>query len=207
MLIGYARVSKIDQNLNLQIDALKRVGCSKIFTDQVSGSIKSRPQLEQALDFLRSRDILVVWRLDRLGRSLRHLIELVAELQAKEIGFRSITEAMDTTTSGGKLIFHIFGALAEFERNVIQERTRAGLEAARARGRKGGRKPKLTEKQQQVAVKLYHEKAHTVEEICRIMGISKPTLYSYINKAEGGSEKRDATARTADQENPIPLGD
>ena len=207
MLIGYARVSKIDQNLNLQIDALKRVGCSKIFTDQVSGSIKSRPQLEQALDFLRSRDILVVWRLDRLGRSLRHLIELVAELQAKEIGFRSITEAMDTTTSGGKLIFHIFGALAEFERNVIQEITRAGLEAARARGRKGGIKPKLTEKQQQVAVKLYHEKAHTVEEICRIMGISKPTLYSYINKAEGGSEKRDATARTADQENPIPLGD
>jgi len=207
MLIGYARVSKIDQNLNLQIDALKRVGCSKIFTDQVSGSIKSRPQLEQALDFLRAGDILVVWRLDRLGRSLRHLIELVAELQEKEIGFRSLTEAMDTTTSGGKLIFHIFGALAEFERNVIQERTRAGLEAARARGRKGGRKPKLTEKQQQVAVKLYHEKAHTVEEICRIMGISKPTLYSYINKAEGGSEKRDATARTADQENPIPLGD
>lgn len=207
MLIGYARVSTIDQNLFLQIDALQRIGCDKIFTDQVSGSVKSRPQLELAFDFLREGDTLVVWRLDRLGRSLRHLIELVTELQEKGIGFRSLTEAMDTTTCSGKLIFHIFGALAEFERNLIRERTKAGLEAARARGRKGGRKPALSDKQQQVAVKLYHEKAHTVEEICRIMGISKPTLYSYINKAEGGSEKRDATTKTADQENPIPLGD
>jgi len=207
MLIGYARVSTMDQNLSLQIDALQRIGCDKLFTDQVSGSVKNRPQLEQALDFLRSGDTLVVWRLDRLGRSLRHLIEFVTELQERGIGFRSLTESMDTTTSGGKLIFHIFGALAEFERNLIRERTKAGLEAARARGRKGGRKPALSDKQQEVAVKLYHEKAHTAEEICRIMGISKPTLYSYIKKAAEGNEEKDATAKTEDKENPIPLGD
>jgi DNA invertase Pin-like site-specific DNA recombinase len=206
MLIGYARVSTMEQNLNLQTDALRRVGCEKIFTDQVSGSVKNRPQLHQALDFIRSGDTLVVWRLDRLGRSLRHLIELVTELQEQGIGFRSLSESMDTTTCSGKLIFHIFGALAEFERNLIRERTKAGLEAARARGRKGGRKPALSAKQQQVAVKLYHEKDHTAEEICRIMGISKPTLYSYIKKAEG-SEEKDAIAETAaDKENPIPLG-
>jgi DNA invertase Pin-like site-specific DNA recombinase len=183
MLIGYARVSTIDQNLFLQIDALQQVGCEKIFTDQVSGSVKSRPQLELAFSFLREGDTLVVWRLDRLGRSLRHLIELVTKLEEKGIHFRSLTETMDTTNSGGKLIFHIFAALAEFERNIIIERTKAGLEAARARGRKGGRKPALSAKQQEVAVKLYHEKDHTAEEICRIMGISKPTLYSYIKKA------------------------
>lgn len=183
MLIGYARVSTLDQNLNLQVDALEKVGCEKIFTDQVSGSTACRPQLETALDFLREGDTLVVWRLDRLGRNLRHLIELVTQLSEIGIGFRSLTESMDTTTCSGKLIFHIFGALAEFERNLIRERTKAGLEAARARGRKGGRKPALSAKQQQVAVKLYHEKDHTAEEICRIMGISKPTLYSYINKA------------------------
>ena len=207
MLIGYARVSTIEQNLNLQTDALQRIGCSKVFTDQVSGSVKSRPQLDQALDFIRCGDTLVVWRLDRLGRSLRHLIELVTELQEKGIGFRSLTESMDTTTCSGKLIFHIFGALAEFERNLIRERTKAGLDAARARGRKGGRKPALSAKQQEVAVKLYHEKNHTAEAICRIMEISKPTLYSYIKKAEEGKEKNDATAKTTDKENPIPLGD
>ena len=206
MLIGYARISTLEQNLNLQTDALQRVGCEKIFTDQVSGSVKSRPQLDQALDFIRCGDTLVVWRLDRLGRSLRHLMELVTELQEKGIGFRSLTESMDTTTSGGKLIFHIFGALAEFERNLIRERTKAGLKAARARGRKGGRKPALSTKQQQVAVKLYHEKAHTAEEICRIMGISKPTLYSYIKKAAEANGVQDATAKTeADKENTVSL--
>ena len=131
----------------------------------------------------------------------------LSALQERGIGFRSLTESMDTTTSGGKLIFHIFGALAEFERNVIRQRTKAGLEAARARGRKGGRKPALSDKQQEVAVKLYHEKAHTAKEICRIMGISKPTLYSYIKKAAEGNEEKDATAKTEAKENPIPLGD
>lgn len=184
MFIGYARVSTYDQNLNLQIDALKKVDCEKIFTDQVSGSTTCRPQLEAVLDFLREGDTLVVWRLDRLGRNLRHLCELVTQLEEKGIGFRSLTESMDTTTCSGKLIFHIFGALAEFERNLIRERTKAGLKAARARGRLGGRKPALSEKQQEVAVRLYHEKQHTVDEICRIMGISKPTLYSYIRKSE-----------------------
>ena len=176
-----------DQNMNLQIDALKQVGCEKLFTDQVSGSTTTRPQLEAVLDFLREGDTLVVWRLDRLGRNLKHLIELVNRLDSKGIGFRSLTESMDTTTSGGKLIFHIFGALAEFERNLIRERTKAGLVAARARGRLGGRKPALSPHQQGVAVRLYHENEHTVSEICRIMGISKPTLYSYIHKAAGGS--------------------
>ena len=171
----------------MQIDALQKVGCEKIFTDQVSGSRASRPQLGEAIEFLREGDTLVVWRLDRLGRNLRHLIELVRKLEEKGIGFRSLTESMDTTTCSGKLIFHIFGALAEFERNLIRERTKPGLAAARARGRLGGRKPALSPNQQEVAVRLYHEKERTVEEICRIMGISKPTLYSYIRKAEGTS--------------------
>ena len=205
MLIGYARVSTYDQNLDLQIDALKKVGCEKLFTDHVSGSQTSRPQLDSALDFLREGDALVVWRLDRLGRNLKHLIELVTQLEEKGIGFRSLTESMDTMTCSGKLIFHIFGALAEFERNLIRERTRAGLTAARARGRLGGRKPKLKEKQQQVAVQLYHDKQHTVDEICHIMGISKPTLYSYIHKAKKESHKDGST--TAAKEDSISLGD
>lgn len=184
MLIGYARVSTDDQNLNLQLDALKKAGCQKIFTDHVSGSTTGRPHLEAVLDFLREGDTLVVWRLDRLGRNLRHLIEFVTPLEEKGIGFRSLTESMDTTTCSGKLSFHIFGALAEFERNLIRERTKAGLQAARARGRLGGRKPALSLHQQEVAVRLYHEKEHPVDEICRMMGISKPTLYSYIRKSE-----------------------
>lgn len=189
MFIGYARVSTDDQNLNLQIDALKKVGCEKIFMDQVSGSRTCRPRLEEVLDFLRFGDTLVVWRLDRLGRSLRHLIELVRKLEDKGICFRSLTESMDTTTCSGKLIFHIFGALAEFEQNLIRERTKAGLAAARARGRLGGRKPALSPHQQEIALRLYHEKQHMVDDICRMMGISKPTLYSYIKKAEGTQRK------------------
>jgi DNA invertase Pin-like site-specific DNA recombinase len=144
MLIGYARVSTADQTLALQQDALNKAGCDQIFTDTASGSAADRAGLEQALSHLRPRDTLVVWRLDRLGRSLRHLIDTVTDLEARGIGFRSITEAIDTTTSGGKLIFHIFGALAEFERDIIRERTQAGLTAARNRGRSGGRPKSLT---------------------------------------------------------------
>src|SRR2546421_4899615 len=140
MLVGYARVSTQDQTLNLQKDALEKIGCTKIFTDTASGTQTERKGLEEAIDFLRAGDSLVVWRLDRLGRSLRHLIEVITALEKRGIGFKSLTESIDTTTSGGKLIFHIFGALAEFERNLIRERTMAGLAAARARGHKGGRR-------------------------------------------------------------------
>ena len=142
MLLGYARVSMHDQNLDLQKDALKGASCEKIFLDEISGSTKHRPGLERALDSLREGDTLIVWRLDRLGRSLKDLIELVGQLERKGVALRSLQEANDTTSPGGKLIFHVFGALAEFERNLIRERTQAGLAAARARGRKGGR-PKI----------------------------------------------------------------
>ena len=140
--------------------------------------------MQEALEFLRKGDSLVVWRLDRLGRSLKHLLEIVSELEQRGIGFRSLQESIDTTTSGGRLIFHIFGALAEFERNLIRERTMAGLTAARARGRVGGRPRKLDEKKTELAYRLYDEKRHTVNELCQMLGISKPTLYSYLNQRE-----------------------
>src|SRR5687767_10100234 len=138
MLIGYARVSTADQTLNLQHDALTKAGGKKIFTDTASGAKQERKGLNEALSQMREGDTLVVWRLDRLGRSLKHLIDTIAHLDSQGIGFKSLTENIDTTTSGGKLIFHIFGALAEFERNLIKERTNAGLHAARTRGIKGG---------------------------------------------------------------------
>ncbi len=144
-----------------------------------------RPGLGRVHDTLRSGDVLAVWRLDRLGRSLKHLIELMAELQAERIGFQSVTESIDTTTPGGTLVFQIFGALAEFERNLIRERTYAGLAAARARGRKGGRRKKLGEKQRAVGVDLYRRKKHTIDEICKAVGISRPTLYKYVAAAGG----------------------
>ena len=180
MLIGYARVSTNEQNLDLQKDALEKAGCKEIYVEQASGSKSSRPELERAIEMLREEDTLVVWRLDRLGRSLKHLIELVTELEESGIGFKSLTESMDTTTNNGKLIFHIFGALAEFERNLIRERTQAGLAAARARGRKGGRPHALDDKGRAMAVKLYNSREHSVAEICQTMGISGPTLYSYV---------------------------
>ena len=180
MYIGYARVSTEDQNLNLQRDALEKAGCELIFDDQVSGTKDRRPGLEQALSHLRAGDTLVVWRLDRLGRSLRHLIDTVTELQEKGIGFKSLTESIDTTTSGGKLVFHIFGALAEFEREIIRERTNAGLQSARARGRRGGPKHKLTPKQVAIARQLWDSNT-PVKEICETLGISRATFYRYIN--------------------------
>jgi DNA invertase Pin-like site-specific DNA recombinase len=137
MLIGYARISTIDQNLALQMDVLKKAGCEKIFEDQASGGKVDRVGLKAALDCAREGDTVLVWRLDRLGRSLKHLIETVTQLNERDVGFRSLQETIDTTTSGGKLVFQIFGDLAEFERNLIRERTKAGLEAARARGRNG----------------------------------------------------------------------
>jgi DNA invertase Pin-like site-specific DNA recombinase len=184
MKIGYARVSTHEQNLDLQRDALKAAGCQKIIEDTASGGKVRRDGLERARELLRTGDVLVVWRLDRLGRSLKHLIELMGELEGEGIGFQSVTEAIDTTTPGGKLVFHIFGALAEFERNLIRERTKAGLDAARARGRKGGRRKKLDERKRALAVELYRQKKHTIIEICEMVDITKPTLYRYVEEAE-----------------------
>jgi DNA invertase Pin-like site-specific DNA recombinase len=181
MLVGYARVSTAEQTLALQEDALRAAGCDKIFTDTLSGSQAERPGLTQALAYLRPGDALAVWRLDRLGRSLKALIEALTTLEGRGIGFRSLTEQLDTTTSGGKLIFHVFGALAEFERELIRERTRAGLAAARARGRRGGRPKKLgTPTKVALAQALYDDKRHSVAEICTTLGISRATLYRSI---------------------------
>ena len=166
MLIGYARVSTTEQTLALQNDALTNAGCSRIFTDTASGATTTRPGLMQAMTFAREGDVLVVWRLDRLGRSLKHLIDTITTLNQQGIGFKSLTEQIDTTTSGGKLIFHIFGALAEFERDIIRDRTRAGLQAARARGRIGGR-PKATSlndpRKVAMAQALYNEKTNSCQ--------------------------------------------
>src|SRR5438128_12564012 len=181
MLIGYARVSTTDQTLDLQKDALEKLGCNKIFTDTISGAATERKGLDAALAYVREGDSLVVWRLDRLGRSLKHLIETITNLNNKKIGFQSITENIDTTTSGGKLIFHIFGALAEFERDIIRERTKAGLQAARARGRKGGQPKALTPKQARIAQALYDDKTNAISDICKTLNISRATLYRYIN--------------------------
>ena len=183
MLIGYARVSTHEQTLNLQQDALQKIGCTKIFTDTASGAKTERKGLEEALNYVRKGDTLVVWRLDRLGRSLPHLITTMTDLLERGSGFKSLTENIDTTTSGGKLIFHIFGALAEFERNLIKERTQAGLMAARARGRRGGRPKALTAKQLSIARDLY-EKRHPIADICRTLKISRATLYRSIKTGE-----------------------
>ena len=180
MLIGYARVSTSDQTLDLQKDALQKAGCDRIFTDTASGAKAERKGLDEALSYVRTGDTLVVWRLDRLGRSLPHLIETITGLNNRGVGFKSITEAIDTTTSGSKLVFHIFGALAEFERDIIKERTNAGLSAARARGRLGGRPNALTPKKAQMAKELYKDKNNTVDEICKTLNVSRATLYRYV---------------------------
>ena len=185
MLIGYARVSTDDQNLDLQLDALRLAGCEKVYEDRISGAKAARPGLATALEVARAGDVLTVWRLDRLGRSLHDLILLGRKLDEAGIGLMSMQEKIDTSSSGGRLVFHMFGALAEFERNLVRERTQAGLNAARARGRKGGRPKVLEPAKRQLAVKLYSEKQHTIREICRMMGISKPTLYNYLAEAGG----------------------
>jgi len=182
MNIGYARVSTFDQTLILQQDALATANCERVFTDTISGAKSERPGLTEALDFLRPGDVLVVWRLDRLGRSLKMLIETLTLLSERGIGFRSLTEQIDTTTPGGKLIFHVFGALAEFERDLIRERTQAGLAAARARGRTGGRPKKLgTPGKLAMARSLYNDKNNSIVDICKTLGISRATLYRYLD--------------------------
>jgi DNA invertase Pin-like site-specific DNA recombinase len=196
MLIGYARVSTHDQTLDLQTDALKQAGCVQLFTDTVSGAQQERPGLTDALSHLRPGDTLVVWKLDRLGRSLKHLIETVTQLQEQGIGFRSITESIDTTTSGGKLIFHVFGALAEFERDIIRERTKAGLAAARARGRHGGRPRAISPKKLVQLHDLAGDTSTTIPDILDTLKISRATYYRYrktqpAREQQGTSKERD----------------
>jgi len=183
-LVGYARVSTTDQNPDLQQDALTAAGCARVFTDTASGALDKRPHLDALLDYLRPGDVLVVWRLDRLGRSVRHLTETVNTLAERGVGFRSLTEGIDTTTPAGKLVFHIFAALGEFEREIIRERTNAGLDAARARGRKGGRRPKMTPGKLDTARQLYDSKEHTMEQIAEIVGVSRARLYRHLEPAE-----------------------
>ena len=179
MLVGYARVSTDEQNLDLQVDALKSAGCGRIFQDQCSGSIDDRSGLSELLKFVREGDVLVVWKLDRLGRSLKHLIRTVDELQARGVGFKSLQEAIDTTTPGGKLVFHVFAALAEFERDLIKERTKAGLESAKARGRIGGRPKAMDPTKVRLAQAMLKEPGTPIEVICRTLQVSKSTLYRY----------------------------
>src|SRR5258706_5638054 len=185
MLIGYARVSTQDQNLDLQLDALFKAGCStdKTYKDTISSAKDLRPELEKALDQLRTGDTIVVWRLDRIGRSLQELITLVDGIRAQGADFKSLTENIDTTTSGGKLIFHVFAALAEYERGIIRERTKAGLQAARARGRFGGRPTIQSRDPQKIALarRLYADPTTTVSEICATLHIGKSTLYRYLH--------------------------
>ena len=185
MLIGYARVSTIFQNSDLQQDALEKAGCKKIFTDKISGTVADRPALSKVKEILRPGDTLVVWRLDRLGRSLKDLIDWMNYLDQEGIALKSLQESIDTSTATGKLVYHIFGAMAEFEKNLIKERTHAGLAAARARGRVGGRPKRLNQDKRKLAVRLYNEKQHSINAICEMMSITKPTLYKYIkeNKA------------------------
>lgn len=186
-LIGYARVSTIEQNPALQLDALQAAGCMRVFTEEASGAAAERPELARALDHLRAGDTLVVWKLDRLGRSLRHLIDTVRGLEERGVGFRSLQEQVDTTTPGGRLVFHVFGALAEFERDLIRERTHAGLAAARARGRRGGRPSVMTAEKLSVARQMYDSREHTVATIATTLGVSRATVYRSLATADGGS--------------------
>lgn len=185
MLVGYARVSTQDQNAALQLDALAAVGCERVFTEKASGAQRDRPELAAALTYMRAGDVLVVWKLDRLARSMQQLIDTAAQLEANGVGFRSLTEVIDTTTAGGKLIFHIFGALAEFERSVIRERTHAGLKAARDRGRKGGRPPALSAADLTVAKAMLRDPEITVAEVARRMNVSPATLYRHLPGGRG----------------------
>jgi len=192
MRIGYARVSTADQNLDLQRNALLAAGCQRIVEESGGGAAADRPGLTRLMDVVRQGDAVVVWRLDRLGRSLSHLIALTREIEARGAALVSLTESLDTASPGGRLVFHVFAALAEFERGLIRERTMAGLAAARARGRVGGRPKRLDAARRAMAVALYRERRLPVAEICRLYCISKPTLYAYVREekeAPGGGAR------------------
>ena len=187
MKLGYARVSTDDQNLDLQRDALKSAGCERIYEEKASGGKTDRAELSRLLENVRSGDTVVVWRLDRVGRSLKHLIAVIEQLECLGVGFQSVTESIDTTTPGGRLVFHVFGALAEFERALIRERTRAGLAAARARGRQGGRPAVLDAGKQKIAQALRNDTSQSVTAICKTLGISRATFYRHTGGATGAS--------------------
>ncbi len=183
MLVGYARVSTKDQNLELQLDALSKAGCEIIFQEKASGIKADRPELEKMMAQLRKGDVVCIYKLDRLGRSLKNLLNLVADFEKREVGLRSLTDSIDTTTPQGRLILNIFASLAEFERDLIRERTKAGLESARARGRKGGRRSGLSaeaQKKSMLAEMYYKEEKLGVDEIAKTIGVSKMTLYKYL---------------------------
>jgi len=183
MKIGYARVSTQDQDLSLQLDALHDAGCAEIYQEKITGAKRERPELQKMMDHLREGDVIVIWKLDRLARSLKDLVELVNQIQERGAALLSLNDQIDTTTPQGKFTFHVFAALAEFERDIIRERTRAGLAAARARGRKGGRPKGLTKKAEHTAIiaeKLYLDGGISIQEICEQLAISKGTLYNYL---------------------------
>jgi DNA invertase Pin-like site-specific DNA recombinase len=199
--LGYARVSTAEQHLDLQVDALTAAGCYRIFTDKASGAadaLAARPELDRILDQLRPGDTLVVWKLDRLGRSLRHLVDTITVLADRGVGFRSLQEQVDTTTAGGKLVFHIFAALAEFERDLIRERTRAGLAAARARGRRGGRPAVMTPDKVRIAREMYASRRYIVAAIAKTLGVSRASIYRHLpaGVAAQAAGAKDAKERT-----------
>jgi DNA invertase Pin-like site-specific DNA recombinase len=191
VLIGYARVSTADQKLDRQLDALGEAGCERIFEDVASGAKAERPGLDRMLDTLREGDVVVIMKLSRLGRSLRHLVELVDDFRERGVGFRSLTEGFDTTTAGGRFVFSVMAAMAEFEREIIVERTRSGLAAARARGRVGGRKPVMTPRTVRMAAALMADRRNTVGEIAEELGVSRRTLYRYV-RPDGSFTQRGA---------------
>jgi DNA invertase Pin-like site-specific DNA recombinase len=182
MIVGYARVSTQDQSAELQVDALEKSGCEQIFQEKITGKLRERPELSQCLRTLRAGDTLVVWKLDRLARSLKDLVEIAQDLNDREIGFKSVTESIDTTSSGGRLVFHIFGALAEFEHSLIRERTIAGLQAARARGRKGGRKPSMSESDIRKAAAMLSDPDITKKEVAEHFAVSRTTLNASLQR-------------------------
>ena len=197
MLLGYARVSTSDQTTAPQEEALRAAGCRKIYRDTASGARTARPGLDALLDAAREGDTVVVWRLDRLGRSLAHLIETVGTLEKTGRGFRSITESIDTTTPAGRLVFHLFASLAQFERELLHERIRAGVASARARGRTGGRPRALEPKKAKLAVRLMSDRDRNVAEVCRTLNVSRSTLYRIVREHQETPAARPKQPRKA----------
>jgi len=197
MKLGYARISKDDQSLNLQIDALKAAGCEQIFKDTVSGMKEERPGLTEVFKYLREGDVLVVWRLDRLGRSITHLIEIVQKIEKRKASFLSLQENIDTTTNMGMLMFHFIGALAQFERNLIVERSAAGLASARARGKFGGRRYMLNTSQVRRLKEIYDDKKVSIKELCNMFDISKASIYKYLSLEKKGIHGEIGNSNTA----------